>query len=460
MRDSLFRAAQQGNYFPMEEVVGQFQDRGITEDMYRTSFLEVPLETTDKTPDEPRLILWPYPRGTADCIDRANCTDDFLRSNPHFRVITELGLKENSALSSLDGVKEDVVIFAPFEVIIPELTIDDGYLAFRGRRGHVMLNELSLGYLHRKGLVNLEVSEQSRDSGTVLAELPQLLTHFINGTRLALFKGLQMAHFQRLQEDLKKLGVEPINHQIIYSKEQLLAAAVAMLRAGMDVVIRPFSASQGTGVAFLTARNFETTFEDDIEKVLTQIKQQVRAKYGYEICYPLTLSPFVESTKIRDCVTDLRIFVVYDPNAGGLRSVPGMVRVAQVPLRKREKLDASCAATNLNVPKAQDAVPGPRVFPLANDEVLGKIGITREQLFALGQASTRICGEAVALDKGLQFAYGSMDFVIRNSNRTAVPIEMNGSNVGSHPAVHPEFLDVFGKSTTNALEKLGIKDKI
>ena len=463
MRDSLFRAAQQGNYFPMEEPVAQLQDRALTEQMFDTSLYEVECKPALLPKDEEQMILWPYPKGTGDCIDRANCTDDFLRSNPDFQVVTELGLANQPSLSA---IHDDLVVFAPFEVIVPELEIDDdGYLVFRGKRGHAMLNELSLGYLYRRGIVNLE-SSTNEGGESELTVSPGILTHFINGTRLGLSKALQMDHFQRLSTELKELGVRAINHQVVYSEEQLLAAAASMLKAGLDIVIRPFSASQGTGVSFLSASSFETSFESDMQAVLQGIRAQVQKKYGAEIYYPLTLSPFVESTKIRDCVTDIRIFVIYDPKAGGLRSLPAMVRVAQVPLRNRMKIDPACAATNLNIPQAPDAVPGSRVLPVANDEVLKQIGIDRERLMALGKSATLLWGKALEIEKAesgsgddLQFSYGSVDFVIADEDKAAVPIEMNGNNVGSHPAVHPKFLSSFGEATTSSLKNLGIGDR-
>ena len=145
-----------------------------------------------------------------------------------------------------------------------------------------------------------------------------------------------------------------------------------------------------------------------------------------------------------------------------------MVRRAQVPLANRSKLELANAATNLNALPAEDAVDGPRVFPLAHPDILRSLCLTRERLVSLCIAASRIWADAFSKTQmeanadnrpdSPQFGYGSVDFVIREGDHKAVPIEMNGSNVGSHPAVHPKYLDAFGQATTHALHNLGLGD--
>ncbi len=460
MRDSLFRAAQKCNYFPMEEVIAQEQNTKLAEDVFTGSFVELPVDiaTVETGPNGGKLIIWPYPKGTADCIDRANCADDFLRSNQDYKVVTDLGFEH---MTSLEKDPDDIIVFAAFEDVIHELRLDEsGYLLFRGRRCQVMLNELSQGYLHRRGIIQLD--NLTSDRQNAVQPPAGMRTRFVNDTTITLFKGAQMEHLSRMSSELEPMGVRPVSYRIARSQDELQEAVRTLLQTGQSAVVRPFSASQGTGVSFIDGQD-RFRIDEVVTDTLQQMQSRMEAKYGSNVAYPLTVTPFVEATKLDRCVSDLRVFVVYDGTSGGLRSLPGMVRRAQVPLDSRSKLDTSCAATNLNSPKAPDAIPGARIFPLAHDDILRSICLGRDGLMRVCKAATIIWADAIRQaqrDGRGAFSYGSVDFVVSESDRkTAVPIEMNGSNVGSHPAVLPKRLDMFGKATTFVLERMGMKSE-
>ena len=129
-----------------------------------------------------------------------------------------------------------------------------------------------------------------------------------------------------------------------------------------------------------------------------------------------------------------------------------MIRRAQVPFKHSSQIDYSNALTNLNAPRARNAIHGQRVYPLANDNVLELIGLNRQRLIEACIGTSMIWGQAIK-DEFSQaiFSYGSIDFLVSKESRKLIPIEMNGNNVGSHPAVHPIFLSKFGEAAAYAI---------
>ena len=445
MRESLFRAAQKGAVDPsLEEEVGQYQSLSLTKECLEESFYPTKTTSALKSQNgEFSTILWPYPLGTGDAIDRANCADYFCNKNQSYRVLTTDSL--DSSVSFTDD--EKILLFAPFEYILPKLLVDNkGYLSYLGRKINVMLNELSRGYLWRNNILKLEINS---DPATLDLQYNDLLTTFINSSKLTLFKGLQMKHFQKMQRVIDDLNIQSLNFRVVSNEKSLPRQVKAMFESYNHFVVRPFSASQGVGVSFFQKAK---SLEIQITKYLKETKQRFSKKYGGRNIFPLTLSPFIEGTKIHDCIADIRIFVFYDPNKRGLRSIPAMIRRAQVPFKHSSQIDYSNALTNLNAPRARNAIHGQRVYPLANDNVLELIGLNRQRLIEACIGTSMIWGQAIK-DEFSQaiFSYGSIDFLVSKESRKLIPIEMNGNNVGSHPAVHPIFLSKFGEAAAYAI---------
>jgi hypothetical protein len=449
MRETLFRAAQPTGTTASEELVGQFQDPDLTEACWTSSLAPMPLATATG-PAGPSLVLWPYPAATSDCIDRANCADHFVHTYPGYHVLTQQGLADPAGAALLKDA--NVVVFLPFEHVLGDLAVDAGDLLFRGRRCDAAMSELTPGYLWRRALIDLD----PRDPRWPLR------TPLVNGSLIAAHKGIQAQHFARYCRGHDDLAA--LDHHRATTDEELTGALEQVLAEHQGAVIRPFSASQGIGVTFTDRTAIRQQGSGaETARILAEIGAALSGKYGGAEPFPVTISPFVPAARIDGCATDLRIFVVYDPAAGGVRGLPGMVRRAQVPLRDQAPITAAAALTNLNAPPAVAALPGRRFFPVTAPEVMGALGLTHDALI-------RLCGHAAAIwvqaftddrrrsggDAAGQFAYGSVDFVIRGDDGKAVPIEMNGANVGSHPTVHPRWCDTFGAATTHALTNLGL----
>jgi hypothetical protein len=313
------------------------------------------------------------------------------------------------------------------------------------------MSELTPGYLWRRGLIDIDPQDPQWPSSIPL----------VNGSLIAAHKGIQAQHFARYCQGHDDLVA--LDHHRATTAGELTGALEQVLAEHQGAVIRPFSASQGTGVTF-TGRT-ETLQQGTgagTTRILAEIGAALSRKYGGSDPFPVTISPFVPAARIDGCVTDLRIFVVYDPAAGGVRGLPGMVRRAQVPLLDEAPITAASALTNLNAPPSAAALPGRRFFPATSPEVMGALGLTPGALIRLCRHAAGIWAQAftddrvIGGDAGGQFAYGSVDFVIRGDDGKAVPIEMNGANVGSHPTVHPRWCDRFGAATTHALTNLGL----
>ncbi|GGN38276.1 hypothetical protein FHR83_005463 [Actinoplanes campanulatus] len=446
MRETLFRAAQPTGTTPSEELVGQLQDPDLTRRCWDQSLAPITTTAAATVSAHAATILWPYPAGTADCVDRANCADHFLRANPGYHVVTPLGLAHPDVDRLLDGT--DVVLFLPFEDAADELSIVDNHLQMRGRQIDAVISELAPGYLWRHGILDLDPHQPSWP----------LDTQLINGSLLAAHKGQQAHHFATYCQ--QQPGIVALDTIVVATVEELTGALERTLDGSRAAVIRPFSASQGTGVTFVD--------RDDITRrggpyaaahVVEQISAALARKYGSPAPFPLIVTPFTEAARLNGCVTDLRIFVCYDPTSDGLRGLPGMVRRAQLPLADTGSVTAAAALTNLNAAPVTEAIPGPRFFPATDPQILTALGLTPDDLVRLCEHATAIWATASQStedpDGRGPFAYGSVDFVIRRTDARAVPIEMNGTNVGSHPTVHPRWCHAFGAATTHALTQLG-----
>src|SRR4051794_2161517 len=101
-----------------EESVAHLQSERITRQVYERS--AVPMPTSPAPARKVRrgsTILWPYPRGSADVIDRANCADLFLRTHSEFRVVTEDGIGHGALARA--GAAESLLLFCPFDAVLP-----------------------------------------------------------------------------------------------------------------------------------------------------------------------------------------------------------------------------------------------------------------------------------------------------------------------------------------------------
>ncbi|BEL12954.1 hypothetical protein Q0Z83_111450 [Actinoplanes sichuanensis] len=447
MRETLFRAAQPTGTTPSEELVGQLQDPDLTRRCWDQSLAPITTTAAATVSAHAATILWPYPAGTADCVDRANCADHFLRANPGYHVVTPLGLAHPDVDRLLDCT--DVVLFLPFENAADELTVAGSHLQMRGRQIDAVISELAPGYLWRHGILDLD-PQQPRWP---------LETHLVNGHLIAAHKGQQARHFAaycRQQADIVALDTI-----VVATLEELTGALEHLLDGSRAAVLRPFSASQGTGVTFVDRDHLIRSGgpEAAAARAIAQISAALARKYGSPEPFPLIVTPFTEAARLEGCVTDIRIFVCHDPSSDGLRGLPGMVRRAQVPLDSAGPVTAAAALTNLNAAPAPAAISGPRFFPATDPQILAALGLTPDDLIRLCAHATAIWATAIQPHghpgaRG-RFAYGSVDFVIRHSDGIAVPVEMNGTNVGSHPTVHPRWCHAFGAATTHALTQLG-----
>jgi hypothetical protein len=101
---------------------------------------------------------------------------------------------------------------------------------------------------------------------------------------------------------------------------------------------------------------------------------------------------------------------------------------------------------------------------MTDSEVLAEIALSPDRLVRIARAATTIWTRAVERaraasgGRSVPYCYGTVDFLIRQDDGAAVPIEMNGANVGCHPTVHPMWLDAFGRACTGALRDLGLQE--
>lgn len=447
MREALFRAAQQGAYFTDEETVGRWQDNELTDRVLAGSLVPVTAATAAPATDEP-FVVWPYPRGTMHIIDRANCADHFLRTSPEFQLVTESGLDGPIALP-----RGPVLLFAPFDSILPVLGVDgDGYLTLAGRPITALVNELSLAHLVRHGVLTADTVCAA--GYRPIVSPPR--THLVNGTQLTLFKARQLRHVADLADRLAPLGVAPMPFASSACRADAIEAVNALGATGSAVVVRPFGASQGTGVTVIGADVDAAAVEEGLDR----LDRTVAGRYGGAGAYPVTVTPFVEGRKIDGAVADVRMFVVYDPAGGGLRALPGMVRRAARAFRPDE-ITTDTVLTNVSGTVSAGDLPGPRVFPASREDIREALGLTPDGLVDLGRAASILWATAVeaeAAERGtpVPFSYGSVDFLIRQDDGRAVPIEMNGANVGEHPTVAVRRLDLFAEATTATLTGLGL----
>jgi hypothetical protein len=452
MHEALVRAARHGGWAGNEESVGRLQSERITRRVYERSALPLPEPPAPAwhggSASPGRTVLWPYPRGAADIIDRAYCADLFLGTHPGFRVVTEDGL-DRGALAAADPA-ESVLLFCPFDAALPRLSVTrDNLLAVDGRPVDVVASEMIVGFLMRAGLW----PKPARGANfTHIPAVDQLRTGLVNGTGLALFKAAQMAHFQRHRHDVPDLGTTLPLGRIGWDRAEVLAASEEWLARGHTVVYRPFASSRGTAVSFL--RPGDRHAAHAVDDVLDAMEASMADRYGHADPYPITLSTFVESRRIDGRRCEVRMFVVADPATTAIRAIPGMVCLTGVPFGERAEPDAS---TNLTPSLNSVVVSGHRELPLSDPDVLAALGLGIDKLELLGRFAVLLWNRAVTAERAatgmaLPFAYGSVDFFVAEDGRV-VPFEMNGANVSAHRAVHPLFLDAFGIAMRAALDE-------
>lgn len=451
MREALFRVAQTGGFYRLEDTVGRYQNPELTYLVYERSFRPLNLDTPAGGAG-PSLIVWPHPAGTSDLVDRANCADAFLRNEPEFDLLTSQRLADEPHAWKATADR-DTLLFADFDTVLAGIGFHEdewrhGILRWHGRQITALLNELTLGHILRRHGYGPQMLRR-------FAEQPAAgRTRVLNGTTIALSKTAQHAHMAAHAEALAELGVRAGQYAAADSRDDAVEAMCHLLAEHEAVVVRPFAASQGTGVSFL--RDPGQGRADACVALLTRMEESVRAKYRSEGGYPVTLTPWYSTRRILGRVTDLRVFVVRDPLTGGLHALPGVLRCAQKPLASGDALDSGNACTNLNTPPDDAALNAPRMYPSTSEETLKLLGVTRQTLIDLGRAATLLWSEALRGASG--FAYGSVDFGLLESSSgraEAVAFEMNGNNVGMHPSVHPRYLGRFADATSEGLRPSG-----
>jgi len=442
MREALFRAAQHGKWAAQEESVAQRQSERITRQVYERSGLPLapPTRTAGSAtrgPASGRTVLWPYPRGSSDIIDRANCADLFLRTSPEFRVVTEYGC-DRDALAKADPA-ESILLFCPYEAVLPRLSVTpDNLLAVDGRPVDAVASELIVGFLMRAGLW----PKPTRGvSFTHIPAIDRLRTRLVNGTGIALFKAAQMAHFERHRDDLSDLNATLPDGRIGWDRAEVLAASEEWFARGHTVVYRPFASSRGTAVSFLRPDG-RLPRRRAVEEVLDAMEAAMADSYGQADPYPVTLSTFVGPRKLDGLACELRMFVVADPSTATMRAIPGVVCLTRAPFDEPDE------------PTRQ--TEDHRDLPLSDPDVLAALGIGSGELELLGLAAVRLWSAAVTAERAatgmaLPFAFGSVDFLLTEDGRVA-PIEMNGANVAAQACVHPLFFDSFGVAMRAALQ--------
>jgi hypothetical protein len=459
MREALFRVAQTGAFYLLEDTVGGDQDEALTEAVFRDSYRPLTRNSVGARspwpadavsglggPPRPALIVWPYPHGTADLIDRANCADAWLSRHLGFDLLTGHRLAHDpAAAESLS--RHDTVLFADFESVLSGIDFNEpdwlnGVLRWHGRPITALLNELSLGHIVRRH--HREPTMVDRFAALPAADR----TWVLNGTTIAISKGAQLRHVADHARDLAALGIRVTNYTVADNRDRAIAASCRILDDYGAVVVRPFSASQGTGVSFLRDPGISGR-RDACGALLDEVEAAVCTKYGVAGGYPVTITPWLSTRRIRGRVTDLRMFVVLDPLSGGVRAIPGVVRCAKEPLRPTDTLRPANAGSNLGKPSG-DA--GGRMFAATFPGTLSELDITAATLVALGKAATLLWSAAIG--EGMPFCYGSVDFGLLEGSQQAVVFEMNGANVGMHPSVHPRYLPCFANATSAALDQL------
>jgi hypothetical protein len=451
VHEALLRAVRPGRSVSNEDTVARFQSERITRQVYERS--AQPLPSPPARPGGSAApagtILWPYPRGSADIVERANCADVFVRTYPRFRVITDDGL-ESGALAAADP-DENLLLFCSFEAVEPRVSVTaDNRLAVDGRPVDAAVSELIVGFLMRAGLW----PKPAR--GANVAPIPgvdRLRTRVVNGTGLALVKAAQMTHVERHRHEACDLGLALPDGGIGWDRAEVVAASEEWLARGHAVVYRPFAASRGTAVSFLSPDDHRPR-RRAVEDVLDAMEAAMAGTYGHPDPYPITLSTFVQPRRIDGRAGELRMFVVADPGASVVRAIPGMVCLTPLPFGGHAAVDAS---TNVIASLNSAAAPGHRELPLADPDVLSALGLGVGQLELMGRFAALLWSRAVAAERtatgmALPFAYGSVDFLIAEDGRVA-PFEMNGANVTAHRAVHPLFQDAFAIAMLAALEE-------
>jgi hypothetical protein len=457
MHEALARAAHHGRAVTDEEPVARLQSERITRQVYERTALPLAKPPapawTGRSASPGSTLLWPYPRGSADIIDRARCAELFLRTHSEFRVVTEDGL-DRGALAEADA-GQSVMLFCPFDAVLARLSVTpDNLLAVDGRPVDAVASEMIVGYLMRAGLW----PKPARGVDfTHIPAIDRLRTRLVNGAGIALFKAAQMALFHRHREELSEIGTALPDGRIGWDRAEVLAASEEWLARGHAVVYRPFAASRGAGVCFLRPDDRRRRSRA-VGDLLDGMEAAMAATYGHADPYPVTLSTFVESRKIDGRVCELRMFVVADPCTAAVRAIPGMVCLTGVPFGEPAGRDASPGPATVARSLRSAAVSGHRELPLSDPDVLAALGLGVQKLEQLGRFAVRLWSRAVtaggtAAATALPFAYGSVDFLISEDGR-AVPVEMNGANVGAHSAVHPSFSDAFGVAMRAALEEV------
>lgn len=459
MREALFRVAQTGGFYRLEDTVGRYQDPALTGQVHARSFRSLDLDPPPPAAG-PRLIVWPHPVGTSDLIDRANCADTWLRNEPEFDLLTSQRLADEPE-AARDSAGRDTLLFADFDTVLAGIGLDEdewrrGIIRWHGRPVTALLDELTLGHILRR-------HGRGPDLLRHFAERPAAdRTRVLNGTTIALYKAAQHAHMANLAGPLAELGVRPVPYSAAHGRDEAVNAMCRLLAEYDGVVVRPFAASQGAGVSFL--RDPGRGRADACAALLTRLEESVRAEYRADGGYPVTLTPWYPTRRILGRVTDLRMFVVYDSLTGGVHALPGVVRCARTPLSPGDALTSGNACTSLGTPPDERALDERRMYPATSPETLELLGITPQTLIDLGQAATLMWSQAVKGASG--FAYGSVDFGLLDTSANtgastgagagggraeAVAFGMKGNNVGMHPSVHPRYLSRFADATLDGL---------
>jgi hypothetical protein len=447
MHEALFRAALPGGPAAMDETVAPLQSERITRQVYERSALPMPKPPvrawTGGSVSSGTTLLWPYPRGSADIIERANCADLFLRAHPSFQVVTEGGLDRGELAAA-----GSVLLFCPFDAVLPRVSVTpDNVIAVDGRPVDAVASEMFVGFLMRAGLW----PKPAR--GVDVTHVPavdKLRTRLVNGTGIALFKAAQMNHFERHRKDLAGLGATLPRGRVGWDRDEVVAASQEWLTRGHAVVYRPFAASRGTAVSFLSPDDLRRRSRA-VDDVLDAMEEAMADKYGHADPYPITLSTFMESRRIDGRPCELRMFVVADPEAKAIRAIPGMACLTKSPFGEHAGVHGHVAASLKSV-----TTSGHPELPLSDPDVLAALGLGVERLEQLGRFAVLLWTRAVEAERAatgmaLPFAYGSVDFLVTEDGRVA-PFEMNGANVAAHSAVHPLFMDAFGVAMRAALE--------
>jgi hypothetical protein len=180
-------------------------------------------------------------------------------------------------------------------------------------------------------------------------------------------------------------------HELAHDREGLILAIEAWLARGERTVIKPHGTGAGHGIEFfLDLQADRATIEATVDETLRLTEAYYTIRGG---AFPYTLCPFVDTRVIdqpghalHGHKYELRIVVYRDGDF--LHAFPAVAKVASRPFDPAAP-DRLSLINNITAASEaqQDGVS--YILPLANRDTLALLGLTLDDMVAVGQAMTR-----------------------------------------------------------------------